>query len=263
MSASPSAANSPQRTRVKYVRAVGPRLRILLYVVLALVALLGANSIYLVSVTALEWGTKRSFQDFFYQYMFLLHLALGLLLIVPFILFGVIHLVASRKRKNKRAIRIGYTLFGASILLLVSGLALMRLGGFDLKQPQARQAIYWLHVICPLVAVWLYWLHRLAGPRIKWRVGLAYAGVVAVIVGAMVVLQAQDPRKWHAQRSKEGERYFEPSLARTTKADFIPAQTLMMDDYCKKCHQDVYQGWFHSAHHIRSSNLPLKNGTGS
>ncbi len=39
----------------KYVRAVGPRLRILLRVVLGLVAVLGANSAYLGGITLLEW----------------------------------------------------------------------------------------------------------------------------------------------------------------------------------------------------------------
>ena len=28
----------------------------------------------------------------------------------------------------------------------------------------------------------------------------------------------------------------------------------MMDDYCLKCHQDAYDGWFHSAHHFSSFN---------
>ena len=64
-----------------------------------------------------------------------------------------------------------------SIVVLVTGVLLMRIGGFDLRQPLARSTVYWLHVACPLVAAWLYWLHRLAGPRIKWRLGLGYAGV--------------------------------------------------------------------------------------
>ena len=28
----------------------------------------------------------------------------------------------------------------------------------------------------------------------------------------------------------------------------------MMDDYCLKCHQDAYNGWFHSSHHFSSFN---------
>jgi hypothetical protein len=29
---------------------------------------------------------------------------------------------------------------------------------------------------------------------------------------------------------------------------------MMMDDYCQRCHQDAYQGWFHSAHRFSSFN---------
>ena len=89
MTVASSVSNSigPSRERPKYVRAVGPKLRILLYAVFALVAVLGANSVYLVSITGLEWFTGLTYQNFFYQCMFLLHLALGLLLIGPFIVF--------------------------------------------------------------------------------------------------------------------------------------------------------------------------------
>ena len=46
---SPLPANTPTLTeKKKYVRAVGPRLRVLLYFIFGLVALLGANSAYLV-----------------------------------------------------------------------------------------------------------------------------------------------------------------------------------------------------------------------
>src|SRR5690242_20253739 len=30
----------------------------------------------------------------------------------------------------------------------------------------------------------------------------------------------------------------------------------MMDDYCVKCHRDIYNDWFHSAHHLSSFNNP-------
>lgn len=260
-SQSPSAPR-PEPKKVKYVRAVGPKLRVLLYFVLGLVAILGANSLYLSAITCIEWLAKRLswerqiFQDYFYQYMFLVHLVLGLILIVPFLVFCVIHLWVSRHRKNRRAIRIGYALFAVSLVLLASGILLMRVAGFDLKQPAARATVYWLHVLSPLASIWLYWLHRLAGPKIKWRIGLGYAGAVAAVVCVMVVLHAQDPRAWNARRSKEGAKYFQPSLARTASGNFVPAKTLMMDSYCQKCHQDAYQGWFHSVHHFSSFNNP-------
>ncbi|MEO8428463.1 MAG: tetratricopeptide repeat protein [Verrucomicrobiota bacterium] len=264
-----SAGAVPENKR-KYVRAVGPRLRLLLTVVFGLVALLGANSAYLASLTFWEWfkGGGVSYQNYFYQYMFLAHLVLGFLLVLPFVVFGIFHIKNAHDRPNRRAVRVGYALFVVSLILLVSGIALTRLDfsiiknvsirsvldSLVIKNPQSRSIAYWAHVLTPALAVWLYLLHRLAGPRIKWRVGLRWAGAVAVLVIAMVLLHAQDPRKWNVAGPKEGEKYYYPSLARTASGNFIPANTLMMDDYCLKCHKDNYQGWFHSAHHFGSFN---------
>jgi len=248
---SPAPVTPPTR---KYVRAVGPRLRLLLYVIFGLVAVTGANSAYLLSITILEKATGYLYQNYFYQMMFLAHLVLGLLLLLPVIFFGIAHMRNSYNRSNRRAVRVGYALFAVSLVVLFSGVALMRVGGFEIKNPNVRSASYWAHVITPLLTIWLYVLHRLAGPKIKWRLGLGWAAAVGVIVVAMVLLHAQDPRKWNVAGPKEGTKYFEPSLARTATGNFIPAKTLMMDDYCMKCHNDAYQGWFHSAHHFSSFN---------
>ena len=242
--------------RRKYVRVVGPRLRVLLLGVLGLTALLAANSAYLASITALEWIGGETYQNYFYQYMFLGHLVLGLVFIVPFGIFVLVHLRNSWNRPNRRAVRAGYALLVISVVLVVSGIALVRLEGFELRDPRLRSAAYWAHVLTPLLAVWLYVLHRLAGPRIKWKAGLAGAGVMAVVVGAMVLMHVQDPRRWNQAGPKEGAQYFEPSLARTASGKFIPARTLMMDSYCQECHQDSYAGWFHSAHRFSSFNNP-------
>ena len=172
--------------RRKYVRAVGPRLRVVLYIVFALVALLGANSVYLLSITGLEKVTGYLYQNYFYQMMFLAHLVLGLLLLLPFIIFGIGHIKNSYNRTNRRAVRVGYALFVVSLILLFSGVALMRVKGFEIKNQNIRSVSYWAHVITPLLAVWLYILHRLAGPRIKWKVGLGWAVAVGVVVVAMV-----------------------------------------------------------------------------
>lgn len=240
----------------KYVPAVSARLRKLLYVVFALVGLLGANAAYLAAVTFMEWYTGQTYQDYFYQYMFLVHLVLGLLLIVPFVVFGTLHMLAAKNRRNRRAVMIGYALFATCLTVLITGLLLMRVGSFDLRQPMARSTVYWLHVVCPLVAAWLYWLHRLAGPRIKWRVGLAFAGFVTAAVAVMLVLHRQDPRNWFAVGPASGTKYFEPSLARTASGNFIPAEALMNDQYCKKCHPDIHAGWSDSVHRFSSFNNP-------
>lgn len=242
--------------RRRYVRAVGPRLRWLLLAVFALTAVLGANSAYLLAIKALEWVSGLAYQNYFYQLMFLAHLGLGLLLVAPFLVFCLIHIKNAAGRTNRRAVRVGYGLFAISLVVLLSGIALMRVGGFDLKNPALRSAVYWAHVLAPVLVVWLYVLHRLAGPRIKWRVGLGWGAVAAAAVAGMVALHATDPRKWSVVGPKEGEQYFSPSKARTATGNFIPARTLMMDQYCQECHADAYQDWFHSAHRFSSFNNP-------
>lgn len=248
----PAEQSAPLRR--KYVKAVGPRLKILLLFVLGLTALLGANSAYLVAIRALEWVKGQTYQNYFYQFMFLGHLVLGLLLVLPFVVFGIFHIANTRNRTNQRAIRVGYALFIVSIVLLVTGLLLMRVEGFEINDPKFRQPAYWLHVITPIAAVWLYILHRMSGPRIRWKTGAWWVGASAALVVVMVAMHAQDPRKWNVRGPKDGEKYFRPSLARTATGNFIPAKTLMMDDYCKDCHEDPYKGWFHSAHRFSSFN---------
>ena len=72
----------------------------------------------------------------------------------------------------------GYALFTAAIGLLVSGIVLTRVEGvIVVKDPTARGIAYWLHVLLPLVCGWLFVLHRLAGKKIRWSVGLRWAGV--------------------------------------------------------------------------------------
>jgi len=245
----------------KYVRAVGPRLRLLLLFIFGLVAVLAANSVYLSAITFLEWlksNPDTTYQNWFYMVMFGTHLALGLLLVLPVILFGAVHIKNAHGRANRRAVKVGYTLFAISLIVLITGVLLTRIDIFQfkdvgLKNPKMRSLAYWAHVITPILAIWLYVLHRLAGPRIKWRVGLRWAGAVGVIVLAMVLLHSAHPQK-NRIGSKEGTKYFEPSLARTASGNFIPGRTLLMDSYCLNCHQDGYNGWFHSAHHFSSFN---------
>ena len=161
-------SNEPQKSpapRQRYVRAVGPRLRLLLYFIFGLVAVLAANSVYLSSISFLEWkknDPNTTYQNWFYMVMFGSHLALGLLLICPVVLFGIIHIKNSHNRPNRRAVRVGYLLFFTSLIVLVTGLLLTRADVFQfknlgLKDPHLRGVAYWARarpaccclVICP------------------------------------------------------------------------------------------------------------------
>ena len=254
-----SAPVSPLRKR--YVPAVGPRLKKLLLVILALFALLSVNSVYLVSVTILERSQGQIYQNYFYQYMFLVHLVLGLAIVLPLVVFGVLHIRNAYNRTNRRAVRAGLALFTTSLILLATGIILTRLDFFEVKNPQVRGASYWIHVLSPLVVVWLFILHRLAGPRIKWKVGAAWAGVAGVFALVMVLLHSADPRQWNVAGPVSGERYFFPSLARTSTGNFIPARALMNDQYCIECHADIHRKWAHSVHRFGSFNNPPYEAT--
>lgn len=251
----PVAAASPRRKR--YVPAMGPRLKKVFFVVLGLFALLAVNSTYLVGVTILEAVTGRTYQDLFYLRMFILHLLLGALIILPVVTFGAFHIKNAYNRPNRRAAYVGYALFATALVLLASGIVLTRLEGIIVvKDATVRAVAYWAHVIAPLVAAWLFVLHRLAGKRIKWKVGLRWAAVAACFGGVLILWQAQDPRRWNQVGPASGEQYFFPSLARTATGKFIPERVLDDSQYCRKCHEDSYQSWQQSVHRLSSFNNP-------
>src|SRR6185503_859991 len=177
------AGNGLPPKKIVYVPAIGPRLRKLLFAVLAV------NSAYLGTITWFEWHTGNTLQDYFYQLNFLLHLALGLLIIVPVIVFGVLHLRNAWTRPNRRAVRAGIALFSCALLLLLSGVVLTRLGVFEVRDPVVRNVAYWLHVVTPFAAAWLFVLHRLAGKRINWKLGGRWAAFAASFAVVMLIVQ--------------------------------------------------------------------------
>lgn len=237
-------------------KAVGPRLRWLLRGVLVLFALLAVNSVYLGLVTLLEWRSGQTYQDYAYQLMFLFHLLAGLLLVVPALLFIALHTRNTWSRPNRRAVYAGIGLFAAVALLLVSGLLLVRFEGFELNHPAVRAVLYWAHVVTPLICLWLFLLHRLAGPRIRWRAGLAVAASGLLLIAPLVLLQLQDPRDW-GQPGRNGSADFNPALVRSATGNPIPGEVLMRDDYCASCHADAHERWQHSAHRFASFNNPV------
>lgn len=259
MSATEHPAPCPMRDRrgFVYTPAIGERLRPLLWVVLSGFALLGATGMYMGSVTLMTWLSGAPQDTYFYMLMVALHLLLGFVIIVPFIAFGVGHLITSRRRPNKAAIHFGYMLLASSVVLLVSGVVLIRIGGFEVRDPTAREIGYWLHLITPVLAIAMYVRHRLAGPRIKWQYARLWTAGVGVVVVLMGFLHAHDPREANKVGPREGAQYFFPSEVKTADGNLIPAKALMMDQYCMDCHKDSYDGWFHSSHHFSSFNNPM------
>ena len=248
------AKTAPQRK--EYIPAVTPGLRRLLVVVFALTALLGANSVYLVAVTILESASGGVYQNYFYQYMFLGHLVLGLALLLPFLIFGVLHIRNAWRRKNRRAVWIGYFLFAVSISLLASGLpAYTRAGTIgDTRRGGAERLL-------------------LDSCRLSADCGLA---VLAASSGRTADQVARRAELSHARRRRRRwlawsciNRIHVPgtrsartrvrsisnrrSRARPTVSLFHSGP-LQNDAYCKECHADAHAGWAASAHRFSSFN---------
>jgi tetratricopeptide (TPR) repeat protein len=236
-------------------------LKRLLAVVFVLFGLLTINSLYLLSVTIAETLSGELFQEYFYQLMFLLHLLLGLVIVLPAVVFGALHLRNAWPRPNYRAVRAGLALYTTVLLLLISGIVLIRFDFFSIKDPLIRSVAYWLHVVTPLLTIGLFILHRLAGKNIHFRPGIIWGTAAIVLVAFTLLPQITEKRASVAvvdklaTKTQEASLFF-PALARTPANEYLPAATLMMDTYCQECHEDVHNKWQYSAHRFSSFNNP-------
>ncbi len=232
---------------------VSPGLRKLLLAVLVIFSLLVVDSVYLATITFLQWLNDVTLENAVYQSAFLAHLVLGIIVIVPSIVYAVLHLRRAIDRPNRIAVRLGLALFFTLVILLVSGIVLTRgMPLVEIRHPVGRESLYWLHVIAPLVVAWLFILHRLAGSRIRWEtgIGIGLASIVLSVAGVWVS-EAQ-----RVDRELAPEPYFFPSLARPADGRFIDSADLMRDEYCAECHQDIHSQWQYSAHRFASFNNP-------
>ena len=222
-------------------------------VVFLLFALLAVNSIYLGGVTIAEAATGEILQDYYYLLMFVVHLALGLVLVPVFLVFSVGHMRRAWHRPNRNAVRAGLGLFVGGVALLVSGLLLTRFEFLTINDHSVRTLMYWIHVVTPFVVAWLFVLHRLAGPRLRWHimrrwalVGAGFAGVmVAVHVVTREPAPTSDPDAWL------------PALSQVQGSDRIPAEHLMTDKFCAECHEDIAGQAAVGVHRFSSFNNPV------
>jgi tetratricopeptide (TPR) repeat protein len=228
---------------------------------MAAFALLVVNSAYLGAVSLASHATGRPLENTFTIWMFLGHLVLGIGLSVPFVWFVAGHLRRAIGRPNLSAVRAGLATAAAGIATIVTGILLTRieLGGrvVTVEGPEARSWIMWMHIAAPAAMIWMFLLHRLAGPPIRWRAGAGWASLAAACAAVMVALHWIDPRGDAARTPAEGASYFEPSLVRTAHGGFLSADALMRNDYCLECHADVHASWARSAHAASSFNNPM------
>jgi hypothetical protein len=125
-----------------YEPAVGPRLKVLLAVIFAGAAVLGATGVYMLAIDVFEKARSITYTNQFTLWMILVHVLVGTLLVVPFLIFGFVHLASARHRKNRIAVRLGISLFITCILVGLTGLALIQI--------DEKIALSWLVLARPL-----------------------------------------------------------------------------------------------------------------
>ena len=101
------------------------------------------------------------------------------------------------------------------------GLVLTQYSVFEIRSPTVRSFAYWVHVLSPLLVIWLFVLHRLAGPRIQWVLGLGWAGVAAAVVLFAIGWLLAGPTDSIAVSSAASAQRFAPSLAQTVSGGTV------------------------------------------
>jgi tetratricopeptide (TPR) repeat protein len=195
-----------------------------------------------------------------YIAMVLFHLAAGLLLtalLVPFL--------ASVLRGISVPARIGWVLLAAGALL---GVALIFTGAANAMKPLLYTHIF----VCALGVLFLAgswlasrgWLGVSAG-QMAVRAAILAIAAAAISAGAWWTrtvawnnaYRIQNPPISPATMDNEGDgpqgKFF-PSSAQTKGGVNIPAKYFMQSQACQRCHQDIYNQWYSSAHHFSSFN---------
>ncbi len=201
--------------------------------------------------------------NIFYAGVVLLHAVGGVLLAVV-----LVPTFLSLWRSGSFWSRAGWLLIAAGAVI---GLILIKTG-----TPRTEWNKLYLHILISLAGVGLLvasWLAKRKTSRsgaaagVK-RVAICLAIVLAVLAG--VGFAAHYFRKsWQTRNRIENpamppdgmngegdgpQGAFFPSSAQVYGGQKIPSKFFMESDSCKRCHEDIYNQWFSSAHHFSSFN---------
>jgi len=173
--------------------------------------------------------------------------------------------VILRLRRESAIARVGWVFVFAAALI---GLSLIYTG---------TPRVYWnwlyLHIFVATLGVGLL-LAQWVG-RHGWLTSIPAAPVVRAVL-VLVVLAGLSAAAWYtrnvrwqgsaviqnpsippAKMDEEGDGpqgAFFPSSAQVVRGGKIPSKFFMESDSCRRCHEDIYQQWYSSAHHFSSFN---------
>jgi cytochrome c-type biogenesis protein CcmH/NrfG len=198
----------------------------------------------------------------FYAVIVLLHVLAGSFAALLMVVF-----LYRLLRRSSFASRLGWLLVAGSAIV---GLVLIKTG-----TPRTEWNLLYAHIFLSLAGLsilfaewagtrgWLSPRTGLTGPMIRCAICLlALAGIG---IGAHYVRESrwrnqspiQNPLMPPVSMNEEGDGPsgpFFPSSAQVYGGEKIPSKFFMESDSCKRCHEDIYNQWFSSAHHFSSFN---------
>jgi Flp pilus assembly protein TadD len=156
--------------------------------------------------------------------------------------------------------RAGWLLIAVSAVL---GIVLIKTG-----TPRSEWRWLYLHIVISLIGIGLLAADKLGpGERITksvLRAAVCLALLAGIAFGARYIRESwqtrsriQNPTMPPDNMNGEGdgpEGSFFPSSAQVYGKQKIPSKFFMESDSCKRCHEDIYNQWFSSAHHFSSFN---------
>lgn len=208
------------------------------------------------------------------QALFLAHLVLGYVFVVPFAWYFVLHLRLVIKTRALHDEWLSH-LFGGVLLIstiaaLVTGVDLSIDGSTRLK----ADWIFW-HQVASYVAMFVLPTHilwALLRRRSAKRAStipvedrfLAPACILAssVVMAALMSLAVPPPTPGYpipkgytfVKNQQNAKLPFFPGQARTIDGKLIPIDHLSQSDRCKDCHEQIFKEWDHSAHRFAAVN---------
>ena len=195
-----------------------------------------------------------------YAAVVLLHALAGVVAAILLLMF-----IALQLRGSNLASRLGWMLVAGGA---VAGLVLIKTG-----TPREAWNLLYIHIALSLVGLGML-LSEWAGSR-GWLVGGPFRrverlatcllSIALLFAGARYLRESrwrshariENPRMPPANMDGEGDGPvgpFFPSSAQVYGGQKIPSKFFMESESCKRCHEDIYNQWFSSAHHFSSFN---------
>jgi Flp pilus assembly protein TadD len=155
--------------------------------------------------------------------------------------------------------RVGWLLLSAGAVV---GLILIKTG-----TPTSEWTLLYAHILLSVAGAGMLFSECSGWLPAKpvWRCAISLLALAALGFGARYLRESrwqsrahiQNPAMPPATMNGEGDGPtgpFFPSSAQVYGGQKIPSKFFMESDSCKRCHEDIYNQWFSSAHHFSSFN---------